>query len=791
MVWLFDREDESLARELLRFSAVLEQMGMVANWSLNDIFSGQDVQAETARQVSHADVVMILLSADLLARESTMALIQEIRRSRRARLVPVLLRATVLPPELSDLQVLPRDGRPIAARRDRDEALLEVIKGLQEILTFGRSPPVATPSPAPVTSSLTINDIFRLNGPPTVTFVEPPRFGELVLELRTMGTGLIVEGPSKVGKSTAVKKAMEALGVPPERQLWWKGQQPPQLDEFGEKLDELIAARENFWLFIDDFHYLEDERFRRLLAFRMKALADLDQPHGKVTVIGINPLGDSLAQAMPDLAGRFRILRIDREKDWARSTKIAELIIQGERAANIRFTRRDEFVLAADGSFFIAQLLCNRAAAQAGVYTPGPTTVRLELGPTDVVDGIRDELAARYRAPMLEFAAYDENPPPRGAGLSLLWLLSRSADGFASIKEARLRFPNILPAFDWYLASNLSRCFEKHPSLKGLLYFNRATGTLTMEDPQLKFYLRQLDWENFAEATGHGHVSFHPEDGPQWPTTIPAAVGLATEAMAAAGGERSGRMAGQTNMGGQLDAIVTKARRILHLSDLHFATADQATIAYSQLATDLRQQGFETLDALLVTGDLANRATPTEYEAARMFLEQVMTGFSLAPRKVMLVPGNHDVSWPHSESAYSLHKRSRYTGALAAGGFIEHSSEVSRCAMRMPTDGASSRSPRSTAACSARSTRSTTRPRASSPSSRRSGSPCWDSIRHGRQTTIFATAPASTRGRWLPRCCPSRSLPPIRRCAWPCFTTPSTAARTRAFATPRSSSSWL
>jgi len=169
-----------------------------------------------------------------------------------------------------------------------------------------------------------INEIFLLDGPPTVTFVEPPRFAELQLALRTMGTGLIVEGPSKVGKSTAIRKAMEVMGVAGGDQTWWYGQRPPPLDAFRKKLDELLGATRKTWLFIDDFHHLEDERYRRELASAMKVLADQPVRYSKVTLIGINPLGSSLVQVMPDLDGRFRIIRLDVDKDWHRSTKIAE-----------------------------------------------------------------------------------------------------------------------------------------------------------------------------------------------------------------------------------------------------------------------------------------------------------------------------------------------------------------------------------------------------------------------------------------------------------------------------------
>ena len=658
VAWVYRREDETYARELARLSAVLELQGSIKNLGLFELRANQTPTGSLVELLRSADVVMVLVSPDLLGSEWALREIDLAQRSLSVRVIPVLLRpVSAIPTEFGANQVLPRDGTAIAARRDRDEGLLEVLRGLQETVTFRRRKGKGqAPVQAPTLSRLTINDIFRLDGPPTVTFVPPSRFAELKLELVTMGTGLIVEGPSKVGKSTAVKRGLGDLHVTSEQQTWWLGHQLPPLNEFERALDDLLAAKERRWVFIDDFHYVEDERYRRALAFRMKALADQDRRSAKVTLIGINPLGASLAQAMPDLAGRFRVMRIDR--DPAQSTKIAELILQGERAANIRFTRREEFIVAAGGSFFIAQLLCNRAAVQAGVLEPAGREVLISLGLRDVVAGIRDELAARFRNPLLEFAAFDEKPPPRGAGLSLLWLLARSAEDFIALKEARLRFPRLSPVFDWFLASNLSRCFQAHPSLKGLLYFNRATATLTMEDPQLRFYLRELDWPSFAGASGHGAVSFHPEDGPLWPVT-----GNAVAAVEPARADARG-------------AVGEVERRVLHLSDLHFSSADQALTAYAQLAADLRQQGCEKLDALLVSGDVTNRALPAELEAARLFLEKVMNGFSLAVRAVVVVPGNHDVNWELSRSAYPLKYRSDYPGPLAPGSFIEFSPEV-------------------------------------------------------------------------------------------------------------------
>jgi predicted MPP superfamily phosphohydrolase len=673
--WIYSVEDESIARDLLRLAGVLERQGLVRNQTIDaslrarrdagvpyfSPLAASGYHWRHARSLLDDGITVFLISPAALANTEWENLLQAALFERKTRIVLVLVRPvdmSDLPAQTRSMIALPKDGTPIATRRDSDDALLEVIQALQEIATSRRSAKPVVAKRERAEGVLTINDIFRLNGTPTVTFVEPPQFRELQLELGTMGTGLIVEGPSKTGKSTAIRKALDVLGVDTQHQLWWAGQSPPAFDEFQRTLDELRRSDRKRWLFIDDFHYLEDRRYLQALAFAMKVLADQSRSNAKVTLLGINPLGASLVQTMPDLAGRFRVMRIDRERDWERSTLITELIVLGERAANVRFRRRDEFVVTAGGSFFIAQLLCNRAAVQAGVYETQEQTVEIEQGPGDVIASIRDELAARYRGPMLHFAAFDGQPPPRGAGLSLLWLLARSPEGFVSIKEARLRFPNLGPVFDWFLQSNLSRCFEEHPDLRGLLYFNRATGTLTMEDPQLKFYLRALDWTELGEASGHGHVAFHPADGPLWPI-----VGHVHVTLEGTSGSASAH-------------VTTPVHRLLHLSDLHFATADQATIAYSQLAADLRQQRIETLDALVVSGDLVNRATATEYAAAGLFLEQVKSGFALKAHAIVLVPGNHDVSWAHADSAYHLVKRAQHPDALVPGTYVEHTTEI-------------------------------------------------------------------------------------------------------------------
>src|SRR5207245_9893196 len=76
--------------------------------------------------------------------------------------------------------------------------------------------------------------------------------------------------------------------------------------------------------------------------------------------------------------------------------------------------------------------------------------------------------------------------------------------------------------------------------------------------------------------------------------------------------------------------------QLLHLSDLHFgglAALDQIE-GFEQMLPDLRP------DAVVVTGDLSQRARHGEFQRARTL---VQTAARTAP--VLVMPGNHDVAW--------------------------------------------------------------------------------------------------------------------------------------------------
>lgn len=56
-----------------------------------------------------------------------------------------------------------------------------------------------------------LEDVFATVGMPTITYVQPTEYTALLVALRTKGKGVVVEGPSGIGKTTAVQQVLNEL----------------------------------------------------------------------------------------------------------------------------------------------------------------------------------------------------------------------------------------------------------------------------------------------------------------------------------------------------------------------------------------------------------------------------------------------------------------------------------------------------------------------------------------------------------------------------------------------------
>lgn len=91
--------------------------------------------------------------------------------------------------------------------------------------------------------------------------------------------------------------------------------------------------------------------------------------------------------------------------------------------------------------------------------------------------------------------------------------------------------------------------------------------------------------------------------------------------------------------------------RLLHLSDIHFKEpdclepqTDPERPYRTRLRVDLVALCTEkTIDAILVSGDIAFKGHPSEFVAADAWLKDLATVSGCRPDRIYVVPGNHDV----------------------------------------------------------------------------------------------------------------------------------------------------
>ncbi len=128
-----------------------------------------------------------------------------------------------------------------------------------------------------------------------------------------------------------------------------------------------------------------------------------------------------------------------------------------------------------------------------------------------------------------------------------------------------------------------------------------------------------------------------------------------------------------------IDDEDTVRMRILHISDLHFGTRQDAQLWYGQLADDLKQElNCDQLDAIIISGDVANLSVADEYDSANVFINRVCNEFSVDRSSLVIVPGNHDLNWKRSKKGYTLVDKEDLEKSVSKGRYIEVSEEVIR-----------------------------------------------------------------------------------------------------------------
>jgi predicted MPP superfamily phosphohydrolase len=109
-----------------------------------------------------------------------------------------------------------------------------------------------------------------------------------------------------------------------------------------------------------------------------------------------------------------------------------------------------------------------------------------------------------------------------------------------------------------------------------------------------------------------------------------------------------------------LDSVLYKEKKVfLHLSDIHFDKNTDIENQFCLFQKDLQKQNYNPDNYefyLVISGDLSVKAERDEFEKACNFIEKVMNEYEITPKRVLIVPGNHDYSMKVTQSAYEVER---------------------------------------------------------------------------------------------------------------------------------------
>jgi hypothetical protein len=346
---------------------------------------------------------------------------------------------------------------------------------------------------------LRVEDVFKVSGVPTYTFVRPSSYNRLKVALRTPGRGVIVEGPSGIGKSTAVTKVLEEFEL--EGRVTQLSARDPADVEYIELLRDMGDIGT---VIIDDFHRLEDS-VKAAIADLLKVTADREDPLRKLVIIGINEAGRTLIESAPDLANRIEVIRFEVEPPG----RIEELVTAGERALDVEIEARQHIVDNARGSFYIAQLLCLDACIEAGVLERRPDHVLVSTSYAAVQRRVVGRQRERFGDAVKSFARGTKfRPGGRAPYLHILRWLSEAESWSIQLPEEMMKHPSEKASVGVVVEQGYLTRLAEQPAIAKLLHFDSDTSILSVEDPMLVFYLRSISWSEFIREVGFTKVDY-------------------------------------------------------------------------------------------------------------------------------------------------------------------------------------------------------------------------------------------------------------------------------------------
>ncbi|AFE57681.1 AAA family ATPase [Rahnella aceris] len=347
-----------------------------------------------------------------------------------------------------------------------------------------------------------LEEVFKLSGAPTFTFVEPNEYKQLLVSIRTKGRGVIIEGPSGIGKTTCVLNIINKLEIDKPFTVL-----SGRKSKDKEAIEKILVSESFGGVIIDDFHKLDGElksRFSDLL----KTLADEESEDSKLIIIGINKTGKSLMEFSTDLRNRISIIKFESNPE----EKVRELISKGETALNFSLNIKEDIVKDSRGSFHIAQMLAHHACLSSDILESCDDTITTSVSYESLKETVLADLDLSYSDIVTSFVKGQRvKKGSRAPYLHVLYWLALADDWSINLQEALMHNTTHKNSVGQILSKgHLNSHFESEPRFSTVIYFNSDTSEVSIEDPKFSFYLSNILWSKLARKIGFFSFDFKP-----------------------------------------------------------------------------------------------------------------------------------------------------------------------------------------------------------------------------------------------------------------------------------------
>lgn len=339
-------------------------------------------------------------------------------------------------------------------------------------------------------------EIFKTEGFPEFTFIDPPNFQNIIIDIRSPHKPVVFEGASGTGKTSAIRAALSQSGNTEDEIDFLSARSPEDLIKI-EEISNLGKLKKKITV-IDDFHRLTTD-IQKKLSDMLRLMADNPNAiNGKLIIAGINEVGQRLIAVSEDLLKRMAVYRIKP----AEKEKAIESLEKGSTLLNVIIDDLDKIYDEAKGDYWSLQKLCRECLLSNGIFESG-NHVHVALPDLKKLRAkITEDLSLQFKPLMQDFIRGVRFRKTNQAYYHLMNTFAKCNTASMPLNSISIKYPHEKARIDAIKSKRLPELLKSKKEVAKKFYYDPQTTIFSVEDPALAYFIQNTDWQAFASEAG-------------------------------------------------------------------------------------------------------------------------------------------------------------------------------------------------------------------------------------------------------------------------------------------------